>query len=86
MSTKNKFEDKLLREVNLIEGISAKLFKWFLKPLVKKTLKKLKDDPEVQAAFDGIDYHRDELKRLIKKHEDEFGKSPKAKNLLRKGY
>tara|TARA_B100001059_G_scaffold96872_1_gene96109 strand:- start:32917 stop:33183 length:267 start_codon:yes stop_codon:yes gene_type:complete len=78
MST-NKFEKRALNQINeLNEGLGLTLLKFFFKSKVKKALKIMKDDPEVQSAVQGIEYHGKELKKQIKDFEKKYGKKPSA--------
>ena len=74
MST-NKFEQRALAQIN--EGLGLTLLKFFFKGKVKKMLKKMEDDPEVQSAIQGIEYHGAELKKQIKDFEKTYGRKPK---------
>ena len=78
MST-NKFEQRALDQIN--EGLGLTLLKFFFKGKVKKMLKKIEDDPEVQSAIQGIEYHGKELKKQIKDFEKTYGRKPRAASL-----
>tara|TARA_B100001094_G_scaffold124596_1_gene120447 strand:+ start:363 stop:590 length:228 start_codon:yes stop_codon:yes gene_type:complete len=70
---KNKLEEDLKKHINLSEGLALAIVKFLMKGKVKKALKKMNDDPEMQAAIDGMNYHAAEVKRLAKKMDKEYG-------------
>lgn len=76
MST-NKFEKQALKEITrLDESIALSLLKFFFKAKVKKSLKKLANDPNFKANIDDLEYHAKELKRRVKAYEKEYGRKP----------
>ena len=76
MST-NKFEKQALKEIKqLEEGLALSLLKFFFAGKVKRMLKKMKNDPEVTSAIQGIEYHGKELKKQIKDFEKRYGRKP----------
>ena len=67
----SKFEKRALNEINRIdEGLMLNLFKFFLKPKVKKAMKALAKDPEMKAAQRDYMYHAERLKKLVDKMGD----------------
>ena len=81
MST-NKFEKCALTEVKQIdEGLALSLLKFFFKAKVKKSLKKLANDPNFKANIDDLEYHAKELKRRVKAYEKEYGRKPELWNM-----
>ena len=73
-------EQKQLKQIDLTEGLMTKLFTVMFKPMMnrglKKLIKSLYDDPEIQTAL--ADMHaankraRDTLKGYCKKHPDSY--------------
>jgi len=70
---KNKLEEDLKKQIQLSEGLALAIIKFLMKGKVKKALKKMNDDPEMQAAIDGMNYHAKELKRLAKRNDEKYG-------------
>ena len=71
----SKFEKQALNEINHIdEGLSLKLLKWFLRPVVRKALKKLENDPDYVASTDSINKLTVKLKNDLKNYEKRHGK------------
>jgi len=70
----SKFEKRALNEINRIdEGLSLKLIKWFLRPMVRKALKTLENDPEFIASTDSMNKIAAELKNDLKNYEKHHG-------------
>jgi|TARA_R110001592_G_scaffold55470_1_gene169431 hypothetical protein len=70
---KNKLEEDLKRQLNLSEGLAFAIVKFLMKGKVKRALKKMNKDPEMKAAIEGMNYHANEVKRLAKEMDDEYG-------------
>jgi hypothetical protein len=70
--SENKFEKDTLKQINkLDEGFFASLVKGlFFNSAAKRSMKKAqkiaKDDPEIQSALKGLEYHQDQIRDLIK--------------------
>ena len=68
----SKFEKQALNEINqnaqLTEGLALSLLKWFFKPKVKKAMKKLKNDGDLQSSIADMNRHAKKLKDDIKNH------------------
>ncbi|MDB4346034.1 hypothetical protein OAA41_00555 [bacterium] len=70
----SKFEKRALNEINRIdEGLSLKLIKWFLRPMVRKALKTLENDPEFIASTDSMNKIAKELKSDLKTYKKKHG-------------
>jgi len=86
MST-NKFNRDALNQINEIEkslnegfignALVRIIFGGKAKKVMKKAAKAAKDDPELQAAFQGLKYHHDKLKDLVDTFCDRY---PEAKS------
>ena len=71
-------EQKQLKQINLTEGLMSRIFSLMFKPMMdrglKKLIKSLYDDPEIQTAL--ADYHaagkraKDAFKGYCKDHPD----------------
>ena len=76
MST-NKFERKALKQIEEVnEGLLSGIAKLFMSRKVRRQYKSAykiaKDDPELQAAFQGLKYHHEKLKDLVDSFCDRF--------------
>ena len=81
--SKNKFEDDLLKEVNIMnEGIAIRVLKWLMKSKVKKAFKALEDDPEMKAAVNDMNYQAKKVKKMLKKHGEE-GINPELVKIIK---
>jgi predicted ATP-grasp superfamily ATP-dependent carboligase len=80
MAKTNSFEKKMLNQINdLNEGIITKIVKMLFKKTVDRTMKKMiknmKDDPELQAAMADYQKQRERTKDIFDKHCKENPKS-----------
>ena len=68
MSKLNKFEDELLKEISLNESFLTKIIGMILKPKVDRVLKKyvksLANDPELQASLADLQKQRKRVKDM----------------------
>ena len=77
---KNNFEKKSLDQVKQIdEGLALGILKFFMRPKLKRALRKLERDPEFKAAIKGLNYHAEALKDKIDNLEDT--EDPKLKKI-----
>ena len=75
MKKQNILEDKMLTRINEASALLTVL-KWFMRPVVKRALKNLKDDPEWQAAEADLIAAADRARDLKKRFEKKYGRSP----------
>ena len=80
MAKSNKLEQKILDEINLSEGFLTKVLAKIFKPRVEKTLKKLvktlTDDPELQSTLADMDRLRKELEKTDRNYCKKRPQSP----------
>jgi hypothetical protein len=84
----NKIEKQVLKQVNLNEGILTKILAKIYKPKVDRVLKKMikgmMDDPDLQAKLASIQQLRKELERDSKDYCKKRPQSPLCKDGKRK--
>ena len=56
------------------EKLAVVIMKWLLRPSVKKVLKKLDDNPEMQKAIKDYQYHHQKVYEMMRDYEKETGK------------
>ena len=80
----SKFEKQALKEINRIdEKLTLSLFKFFLKPKVKKALKALSNDPEMKALQSDVNRINAALKDRLK-NQDKYGNlDPRLAKLIK---
>ena len=77
MKKQNKLEDKMLTQINLLEGKGLlAILKWFFRPALKRKLKKLEKDPTFQAAVEDFIRAGEQAKDSVKRYEKMYGKNP----------
>jgi hypothetical protein len=84
----NRLENRLLKQIDLNEGFLTKLLAKIYKPRVNKVLKKMikamTDDPDLQAKLASIQQLRKELERDSKDYCKKRPESPLCKDGKRK--
>ena len=72
-----KFENKMLQKINQIdESFALGLLKMFFRPAVKRAFKQIKkDDPELFATMDALQYYSDATKERIKRYKKDLKSS-----------
>ena len=73
--------EELLKEANksnLNEGLLEKLLMVFLSPLIRREVKKIKNDPEIKAAEQSVQYAIDQYNNAVKR-EIEFHKAERKR-------
>jgi hypothetical protein len=79
----NKFEKDSLDQINkLDEGLALGILKFFMRPKLKRALRKLERDPEFKAAIKDLNYHAEALKDKVDNLEDT--EDPKLKKIADK--
>jgi DNA replication protein DnaD len=75
--SKRKFEQNMLEQINRIdEGLALAVMKLLFRPAFKRVLKKMADDPEIQAQVDAVNKTSKELADTIKKYKKRGRKLP----------
>ena len=76
----SKIEQKILKDINLTEGFLTKVLAKIFKPRVDKTLKKLVktmvDDPELQSILSDMEATRKRLDKLDRNYCKKRPQSP----------
>jgi hypothetical protein len=76
----SKIEQKILKEINLTEGFLTKVLAKIFKPRVEKTLKKLVktmvNDPELQSILADMDKLRKDLEKTDRNYCKKRPQSP----------
>jgi len=82
----SKFEKQALKEINqneqLTEGLSLSLLKWFFKPKVKKAMKQLKNDGDLQATIISMNKQAKQLKDDLKNHPRRDSLDPRVRAMI----
>ena len=87
--SKNTFENKSLKQINEIEkslnegsiggALVRIIFGGKAKKIMKIAAKAAKDDPELQATFQGLKFHHDKLTDLVDTFCDRFPDNKRCK-------
>ena len=80
MANRKNIEDRMLDQINLNEGLLGTLFKSIVKQKVKRSLvRKLKDDPELQAMLADLEKNRERVEDRLNKYCEKYPQSRNCK-------
>jgi len=80
MAKRKSIEDRMLDQINLNEGLLGTLFKSIVKQKVKRSLvRKLKDDPELQAMLADLEKNRERVEDRLNKYCEKYPQSRNCK-------
>lgn len=90
---RKQLREVLIKEMNkgtLKEGILEKLLMAFLSPMIKREVKKIKNDPDIIAAQQSVKYaldnYMDSLDRTIKRNKEMMAKEEEERAEFWKRY
>ena len=80
MAKRKSIEDRMLDQINLNEGLLSTIFKSIVKQKVKRSLvRKLKDDPELQAMLADLEKNRERVEDRLNKYCEKYPQSRNCK-------
>jgi len=85
----NKFEKKALNQINDInrldegKGLLTKILSYFIKPKLKRALRKLERDPEFKSTIADLNYQTEKLKDMLDAVKDDPDIDPRLKSVAK---